>query len=179
MPDLRRTRKQIKIALAVLVAVDVVAVVILISPLVGSTASRTAELRQLWTELRTKTTQVQPLDHLDQKVLAANKQIGEFYKKRFPAQDSQIATQLGKLATDSGVTIDQARYKQGDAEVDHLLPVEVDANLSGNYVQLARFVNALERDDMLFIINSIELGGEQRGPIRLQMKLETYLKVGM
>ena len=40
MPDLRQTRKNIQIALAVLVAVDVVAAVVLLSPLVGSTESR-------------------------------------------------------------------------------------------------------------------------------------------
>ena len=57
-------------------------------------------------------------------------------------------------------------------------PVEMEANLSGNYVSLAKFINALERDDMLFIISSVTLGGEQNGPIKLDMKLETYLKAG-
>jgi type IV pilus assembly protein PilO len=54
----------------------------------------------------------------------------------------------------------------------------MDAQLSGNYASLAKFINALERDDMFFIISSISLGGEQKGPIKLQMKLETYLKAG-
>ena len=54
----------------------------------------------------------------------------------------------------------------------------MEANLSGNYVSLAKFINALERDDMLFIISSVTLGGEQNGPIKLDMKLETYLKAG-
>ena len=40
MPDLRHTRKNIKTALAVLVAVDIVAVIGLLSPLRGSTESR-------------------------------------------------------------------------------------------------------------------------------------------
>ena len=40
MPDLRQTRKDIKTSLAIMVAVDVVAVAVLISPLVGSTDSR-------------------------------------------------------------------------------------------------------------------------------------------
>ena len=57
-----------------------------------------------------------------------------------------------------------------------LQPVEMEADLSGNYVALAKFINALERDDMLFIISSVELGGEQSGPIKLHMKLETYLR---
>jgi len=178
MPDLRQTRKNIKITLAALVAVDVVAVIVLFSPLVGSTESRRLELNQLWSELQTKTRQVEPLTNLDQKVVTANRQITDFYKKRFPAQQSQILTQFGKLAAANGVIIEEAKYKENDTEIGRLVPVEVEADLSGNYISLAKFINALERDDMLFIINSITLAGEQNGPIKLQMKVETYLKVG-
>jgi Tfp pilus assembly protein PilO len=178
MPDLRQTRKNIKTALAVLVAVDVVAVVVLVSPLIGSTDSRRMQLNQLWSELQRKTHEVEPLTNLPAKVNTAHQQIADFYKKRFPTQDSQILIQLGKVAVASGVTIDHARYKAGEAEVDRLQPVEMEADLSGSYVALARFINALERDDMLFVISGIELGGEQTGPIKLQMKLETYLRTG-
>jgi Tfp pilus assembly protein PilO len=178
MPDLRQTRKNIKTALAVLVGVDVVALLVLLSPLVGSTESRRQELNQLWSELRTKTRQVEPLRNLDKKVVTANRQITEFYKKRFPAQDSQIATQFGKLAAANGVIIEQAKYKVQEEEAGGLRPVEMEAALSGNYVSLAKFINALERDDMFFLISGITLAGEQKGPIKLQMKLETYLKAG-
>ena len=178
MPDLRQTRKNIKIALAALLGVDVVAVIVLLSPLVGSADSRRTELNQLWSELRLKTQQVEPLTNLPEKVVTANKQIADFYKKRFPTQDSQIVTQFGKLAAANGVTIEQAKYKPGDSEVDRLLPVEVEADLSGSYVSLAKFINALERDDTLFIIDSVTLASEENGPIKLQMKVETYLKAG-
>jgi hypothetical protein len=57
-------------------------------------------------------------------------------------------------------------------------PGEVEADLSGSYVSLAKFINALERDDMLFIISNVTLAGEQKGPIKLQVKVETYLKAG-
>jgi Tfp pilus assembly protein PilO len=178
MPDLRQTRKNIKTALAVLLGLDVVAVAVLFSPLVGSADSRRQELNQLWSELQSKTHQVEPLKNLDQKVITANRQIVDFYKTRFPGQDSQIATRFGKLAVANAVTIEQAKYQVKDVETGHLHAVEMEAELSGNYVSLAKFINALERDDMLFIIDSITLGGEQKGPIKLQMKLETYLKAG-
>ena len=98
MPDLRHTRKNIKTALAVLLAVDVVAVVVLLSPLIGSTDSRRMELNQLWSELQRKTHEVEPLTNLPAKVNTAQQQIADFYKKRFPTQDSQILVQLGKVA---------------------------------------------------------------------------------
>jgi len=180
MPDLRQTRKNIKTVLAILVGVDVVALVVLFSPLVGSTDSRRQELNQLWSELQVKTRQVEPLTNLPDKVHTANRQIADFYKKRFPSQDSQIATEFGKLAAANGVTILQARYPVNvkDEETGRLDPVAMEAELSGNYVSLAKFVNALERDDMFFLISSITLAGEQKGPIKLQMKLETYLRAG-
>jgi len=178
MPDLRQTRKNIKTALGILAAVDIIAAVISLSPLVGSIESRRQELNQLWSELQTKTRQVEPLRNLDQKVITANRQIADFYKKRFPTQDSQIATQFGKLAAANGVTIEQAKYKVLEEEAGRLRPVEMEAELSGNYVSLAKFINALERDDTFFLIGDIALAGEQKGPIKLQMKLETYLKAG-
>ena len=179
MPDLRQTRKKIKIVLGVLVGIDVVTMMVFFSPLVGSTESRRLELNQLWSELQTKTRQVEPLKDLDKKVITANYQISDFYKKRFPAQDSQIATQFGKIAAANGVTISSAKYKQKDSDAVGLLqPVEVEADLSGSYVSLAKFINALERDDMFFIISNVTLAGEQKGPIKLQVKVETYLKAG-
>ena len=59
-----------------------------------------------------------------------------------------------------------------------LQPVEMEADLMGNYSALARFINALERDDMFFIINSVALGGEPQGGVKLNVKLEAYLKAG-
>ncbi len=52
----------------------------------------------------------------------------------------------------------------------------MEAQLSGNYLQLIRFINALERNQLFFIVDDLELGGEQNGIVRLQIKLETYLR---
>jgi type IV pilus assembly protein PilO len=56
--------------------------------------------------------------------------------------------------------------------------VEIQADLGGNYIALAHFINALERDEMFFIINGVTLGGGPQGPVKLSVKLEAYLKVG-
>jgi len=56
--------------------------------------------------------------------------------------------------------------------------VEIEADLAGDYLQLVRFINALERDQQFFLVDSVVLGGEQNGVVKLQLKLETYLKMG-
>jgi type IV pilus assembly protein PilO len=178
MPDLRKTRKDLKIALVAMVTCDLLAGLLYFSPLIGSAETRRMELNQLQAELKQKTLEVAPLKDLPQKVNLASREIGDFYKKRFPAQNSEILTEIGKLASANGVRIDQGTYKLGDAVTVGLQPIEMEYNFSGNYTSLARFINAVERDDMFFIINSVTLGGEPQGPVRLSVKLETYLKVG-
>jgi len=178
MPDLRRTRKNLKTALAVMVGVDLLAAIIYFSPLVGSAETRRQEMTTLQTELITKTREVAPLKDLPKKVVVAGHQITDFYKKRFPTQESQILTEFGKVAAANGVKIDQGKYKLKEAEVGGLEPIEMEWNLAGNYSSLAHFINALERDDMFFIIESVTLGGQPQGVVRLDMKVETYLKAG-
>jgi type IV pilus assembly protein PilO len=54
--------------------------------------------------------------------------------------------------------------------------MEIDADVSGDYVQLVRFINALERNRLFFIVDGLELGNEQNGVVKLQIKAETYLR---
>jgi len=178
MADLQQTRKKVKIVLASLLLLDVAALAIYFSPLVGSEKSRRQQLDQMWKELQLKTHEVQPLRGLDKKIPVARGQIDQFYKDRFTSQSSVISEDLGKLAAQSGVKIGQIKYSVKDPESVGLREVEIEADLAGDYLQLVRFVNALERDKLFFLVNSVVLGGEQAGVVRLQMKLETYLKTG-
>lgn len=178
MPDLRQTRKNIKTALAVMAAVDLLALVVYISPLVGSAETRRQQINQLQAELNAKTRQVAPLQDLPQKVHLASQEIAEFYQKRIPEQNSQVAAELGKLTAANGVSIEGVKYKLPDEKAGKLQPMELEADLSGNYTALAKFINAVERDEMFFIINSVTLGGEPTGPVKLNVKLETYLRSG-
>lgn len=176
MPDLRDTRRKLKIAIGAMLGLDVIAAAVLFSPLVGSTESRRQHMTDLWKELQSKTKQVEPLRGLDKKVVLAKQQIDGFYKDRLPAQDSAISAALGKIATQSGVKIGQLKYNLKDADATGLRPMYIEAELSGDYLQLVRFINALERDKIFFIIDSVDLGGEQAGVVKLGMKLETYFK---
>jgi len=178
VPDLRKTRKDLKVAIGVMIALDVAAAVLYFSPLIGSAESRRMEMNQLQSELTLKTRQVAPLKDLPEKVKVASQEIGDFYKKRFPSENSQILTEIGKLASANGVRIEQGRYKPGENVTVGLQQVNMEYDLGGNYTSLARFINAVERDEMFFIIDNVSLGGDPQGPVKLAVKLETFLKVG-
>jgi hypothetical protein len=172
MSDLNQTRRKLKIAFAALGLLDVAAVAVMFSPLVGS-----EQMNALWKDLQLKTRQVEPLRGFDKKIVVARQQIDDFYKTRLPERDSAISEALGRVASQNGVKIGNIRYELKDAESVDLRPVLVEANLSGGYLQLVRFINALEREQLFFIVDSVELGGAQGGEVKLQMKLDTYLKI--
>ena len=176
MPDLRDTRRKVQIALAAMAVVDVLAIAVFFSPLVGSETSRREDLAQHWKELQQKTREVEPLRGLDKKIPVARKQIDDFYAQRLPAQDSAISADLGKVAAQSGVRIGSIKYSMKDAETAGTRRVEIEADLAGDYLQLVRFINTLERDQLFFLVDSVALGGEQAGVVKLQLRLETYLK---
>jgi type IV pilus assembly protein PilO len=178
MPDLRETRHKVKIALAALAAADVIMLAVFFSPLIGSQGSRRQQLDQAWKELQQKTREAEPLRGLDKKVPIARKQIDQFYAQRLPSQDSAISADLGKVAAQSGAKIESIKYSMKDPEMVGLRRVEIDADLGGDYLQLVRFINALERDQLFFLVDSVGLGGAQGGVVKLQLKLETYLKTG-
>lgn len=176
MSDLRHTAKKVKIALAVLVLADLAAIGVYFSPLVGSPQSRREQLNQLWATLQQKTREVEPLRGLDKKIPVARQQIEEFYKQRLASQESVISEQIGKLAQQSGVRIGSVKYTAKGADLPGMDQVQIEGDFSGDYLQLVRFINSLERDQIFFLIDSVGLGGEQAGQVRLELKMETYLK---
>jgi Tfp pilus assembly protein PilO len=169
-------RRKLKIVMMVMGGVDLVALILLLSPIAGSGDSRHQEMQQLAAEQRRKTKQVEPLRGLDKKVVLAKDQIDAFYKERVPTRQSAVTDELGKLASESGVKITQAKYDTKDPEDVGLTPVSVEATCEGSYVQLVRFINGLERDKLFFVVDSVVLGDAQGGAVKLQMKLETYLR---
>jgi type IV pilus assembly protein PilO len=174
MPDLKRTRNRLKIAIAALVLVDAAAVAMLLTPIAGMREARQQELRQEWQQLKAR--EYAPWRGLDKKLPRAKEQIADFYQERIPTEESAISDSLGNVAAGAGVRISGVKYTVKDAPVQGLERVEIAANLSGDYLQLVRFINALERNKLFFLIDGVELGGEQNGIVGLQLRIETYLR---
>jgi Tfp pilus assembly protein PilO len=176
MPDLRQTRRNLTIAVVAMVVADVVAVGLLLSPLVGSAESRQAQLNQMFADYRKKTRDVEPMRDMPKKITLAKTQIGDFYKDRFAARDSELTTELGKLAAENGIHILSAKYKEEDPEASGIVPVEIQGSFAGDYLQLVRFINTVERSKMFFTVDGVDLAGESKGPVHLSIMLHSYLR---
>jgi hypothetical protein len=54
--------------------------------------------------------------------------------------------------------------------------MSIDASVSGDYRPIVEFINAVERDKVFFVINGINLTGQQTGQVNLRIRLTTYLR---
>ena len=174
MADLSNTRKKLSIAIAVLIVLDLAAAAALLTPVAGSQQSRERQLQQLRTELASRKSA--SWRGLDAKIPLAKKEVTQFYQERFPSGYSAISGSLDKMASATGVRISGEKYDQKDAEIQGLQRVEINADVAGDYLQLMRFINGLERSQLFFLVDDLELGGEQSGIVKLRIKLETYLR---
>lgn len=178
MRDIAQLRRRF-IALAVLLAlIALAAAVFLLTPYGRSRERLQQEYQQLRVERQRKELEDGPLANIDQRLVVARQQIAEFYRDRLPDQYSAVSAELARLASQSGVKLGQVKY---DVEKDLAAPgvraLHVSAKVTGDYKDIVRFINALERDKMLFEPTSVDLSESQQG-ISLELKLDTYLQEG-
>ena len=174
MLDLKATRTRLHIAIAALVLLDVAAVALLMSPIAGRDSLRQDELHQLWMGLKAR--ESAPWRGLDKKIPQARTDIAAFYRDRLPTGYSAISTNIGRIASENGVSVSSEKYSQKASDLRGLDRVEIEAEVSGDYLPLVRFINSVERNQLFFIVDELDLGGQQSGAIKLRIKIETYLR---
>lgn len=119
-----------------------------------------------------------PLANIDQRLAVARQQIDAFYRDRLPNRYSEVSAELAKLASQSGVRLGQMKYDEDkDIPGPGVRMLHVSASVTGEYKNVVRFVNALERDKMLLEPASVELTEGQQG-VTLELRLNTYLREG-
>ncbi|HVP43560.1 MAG TPA: GspMb/PilO family protein [Terriglobales bacterium] len=176
MPDLGARRRTLRTVIVILAVLDLAAIVYLLSPLSQSRAQRQAERDRVQQQLQVREREAAPLKNLDQKLAVARGEISDFYEHRFAGEYSAIAEEVGKVARENNVRISLAKYGAEEAESPGLQRVKIEAGIDGDYVNIVKFINALERDKLFFIIDSVALTEQQGGTVKLVVQLEAYLK---
>jgi hypothetical protein len=126
-------------------------------------------------ELKALELQTAPLRGLDKRVDQTRQEMRAFYDKRIPANYSSISSRIGELEVASGVRLSRVQYSQGKPGPD-LTEITMEAGISGEYPQIMRFINILERDQTFFVIRSMALTGQQGGLVNLRLGVSTWLR---
>jgi type IV pilus assembly protein PilO len=113
---------------------------------------------------------------LPSQLAASRRQAQEFKDARIPENDSAILAELGTLKTATHVQLSQSHYSYRPA-IPGLVELRIDAGLSGQYGDIMRFINGVERDKdhAFYTIRSITLSGQQGGLVNLRISITTYM----
>jgi type IV pilus assembly protein PilO len=116
-----------------------------------------------------------PLRGLDKRVEASRAQKTEFMEKRISPNYSSISDRVLALGVASGVRLTRLEYSQGKPGSD-LTEIQMDAGITGQYPQIMKFINSLERNQIFFLIRAMSLSGQQGGIVSLRLQLSTWLR---
>jgi Tfp pilus assembly protein PilO len=165
------------IALALLVLYLIVHLIFLWQ---GLNANNAEALDQQRVQLIAAQISATPLRGLDTKLVQSTHDANAFYETRLPYADSQMLAEIGVLTKKAGVRWTHAQYSNNAAlSGDYALTaVSIDASVSGDYRPIVQFINSVERDKLFFVINGINLTGQQTGQVNLRIRLTTYLRPG-
>jgi len=126
-------------------------------------------------QLHALKSEIDPLNGLDKRLQTTSGQIKTFFATRIPANYSTIATQIGNLEVASGVRLTNVRYGQRPP-ANNLSEIVIDAGITGEYPQIMKFINSIERDKIFFVITGMSLTGQQGGMVNLRLELSTWLR---
>jgi Tfp pilus assembly protein PilO len=178
MRDLQQIRKRVFIVLAILGVISIGLLGYLLWP--GASVSAQKEqaeaLQQQYTALQHD---VEPLNGIEGKLVQTRADVKDLQKDSIPSRASEISLRLEKISLAVGVQSEGVRYTVKNADKDDLpglQHLEIETSVTGEYPKLAHFINAIEQDKMLFVIDEVSLRSQQSGVVTLQIKLHTFLK---
>jgi Tfp pilus assembly protein PilO len=141
----------------------------------ATNSSSTSVLVGKQSQLKLLDLQTAPLRGLDKRVEDSRAEMSAFYAKRIPRNYSSIDRRIGELALKGPVRLTSVKFTQGKPGAE-LTEISMDAGISGEYPQIMRFVNSLERDETFFVIRDLTLTGQQGGSVNLRIQVSTWLK---
>ncbi len=176
MKSVREARRLLLIIAIVLLVIAAGATAWLLSPSGRNAAYLHDEYNQLQADYEARLKEIGPARDMDQRLAKAREQQAAFYADHIPVRYSTISETLDALASKNQVQISAIKYDPKDTQIAGLQRVNIAAQFTGDYANEMKFVNALERSKLFFVINSVDLGSAEGGRVRLQINFETYLR---
>lgn len=93
--------------------------------------------------------------------------------------NSAVAGELDELAKKSGLQIQSVTFKHKDLAGRNLTQVDLDALVSGDYANIVKFMNGLQRSPNSYAVESLSL--QTAGPnspdlLRIALHMKTYFR---
>lgn len=181
--DLRNLRTQLLLVVGVLVLLDVAAIAVLLSPIGRGGEARQQRYRQLVLEKAATSQSAAATQGMERKIATAGEQETAFNRERFIRRYSEMSETLSRIAREAGVRVSDVKYRStGEERSDKQKApkgydgLEILMQVHGSYTQDMRFINAVERQKTLLLIDDVHFGGMKGNELTVSVHLTTYLR---
>jgi hypothetical protein len=180
---LREPRVVIRAALGVLLAANLVAAVIAFKPFGGSSEDMLREQAALGGQLASLELGVASSKSTVDKVEMARNQGDSFLEKYLidlRVASSTVSEELNRIVKDSGVKMSSSSSSEEDIEgSDTLFMWSITANYEGDYSQLKKFVEMVDKSSRFLIIEQMNLSSPQQQAgqkVTVAIKLDAFTR---
>jgi Tfp pilus assembly protein PilO len=119
-----------------------------------------------------------------QRIPAIRKGFDQFEASLIPSSRgySSLASEIGSVATKAGVKVDEVHFHQKEVPTRGLSEVEIESTVSGDYANVVRFLNGLQRSQNVYAVESLALAPgdtaqNPSGAIRVNLHMKTYFRI--
>ncbi len=91
---------------------------------------------------------------------------------------STISAELGDVSKKAGVQLTDIRFNDRQIEGRNITQREMDANITGEYTSVVKFLNGLQKSSNYYVVDSLDLATESSAPnlIRVKVHMRTFFK---
>ncbi len=174
-------RAVVRAVLGVLLVANVVAALILFKPWGGSPEDLARQLESLRKDIQHRQVALQRSKSLVAKVETARTQGDSFLNSYFAERRNayyNLVAELIRTAQGAGIKPKEHSFAEEPVEgSDNLEMVTVVGNYEGNYGDLVRFVNSLDRSPRFFILEQLNASPQQgSGLLLVNIKMHAFVK---
>lgn len=177
----KRTGRQLFVgALLLLLGLDAVIYFGVVRPLDFADFDEKAQAALAF-EVERARAEVERLEQIEGNLPATIAQLDRFVAQHFLGEEAGYSGMVGELeraAADVGVRRGRVDFHPYSVrERPELVRIEITTTVEGSYLNLLRFLEALEQPANFYLLERLELASATRGPsLKLDLKLETYVR---
>ena len=181
MAALKDPRISMRLGLGMLLALNIVAALILFKPWGGSADDLERRLAAMRAQLPQRQAHLAATKLLVQKVEKAHTESTQFMAKYMLQERNAYSTILGELNQAAGKVSLKPKESQYTVEPiegsDTLGMMTISANYEGEYPNLTKFINELDRSPRFLIIESLQASPQPVGKVvNVRFKLTAFVK---
>jgi Tfp pilus assembly protein PilO len=179
--DFKLKRRAIVIALVLLIAADIGLGVYSWRLASARSAQQNLDFLSLNRDLLKK--DIARAESISRRIPAIQKDCDAFETSLFPESTgySSVTAELSSLAAKSGLQLESRSFRPKEVKGRRLTEVGIEANVTGGYAGVVRFLNGLQRSQNVYAVEGLSARSDAqaqgaKGELRVSVHLKTYFR---